>query len=134
MAAKKLSCCREWEGLQSIARICRERRDGDKVEQGEMYYITSLPPNSPMIQAAAREHWGVEMFHWRLDVAFKQDNSRYRNEVGARNLAVIRKFALQALLKETSIKGGVATKQCAAACNPSYRAKVVANLVNLTAH
>ena len=59
---------------------------------------------------------------------FRQDNSRYRDRIGARNLAVIRKMALNALLKETSLKKGVATKQCAAACNPSYREKILENL------
>jgi hypothetical protein len=40
-------------------------------------------------------------------------------------LAVIRKLALNALMQEKSLKGGVATKQCAAACNPQYRDKLV---------
>lgn len=48
--------------------------------------------------------------------------------VGARNLAVLRKMALHALLKDTTMKGGIATKQCAAACNPAYRSKVIKNL------
>ena len=63
-----------------------------------------------------------------LDVVFRQDRSRYRNRVGARNLAVIRKIALNALLKEDSLKKGIATKQCAAACDPSYRDKVLKKL------
>ena len=45
-----------------------------------------------------------------------------------RNLAVVRKLALHALLKEISLKRGLATKQCAAAYNPAYRSKVIKHL------
>lgn len=128
MRAKELPSKDEWEGLTTIARIDRERIEGEKVERSQTYYITSLEPQSEVIGRAARQHWGVEGLHWRLDVTFKQDQSRYRNRVGARNLAVVRKLVLNALLKEKSLKGGIATKQCAAACNPTYRIKVIKNL------
>ena len=58
-------------------------------------------------------------------MVFRQDESRYRDRIGASNQAVIYKMALNALLQETSLKKGIATKQCAAACNPTYRAKVL---------
>ena len=128
ISAKDLPSKNEWEGLGSIACINRERIEGEKVERSQTYYITSLEPKSEVIGRAARQHWGVEGLHWRLDVTFKQDQSRYRDRVGARNLAVVRKLVLNALLKEKSLKGGIATKQCAAACNPTYRTKVIKNL------
>ena len=82
-----------------------------------------------LIGTAVREHWGVESgLHWRLDVVFRQDKSRHRNRVGTRNLAAMRKIVLNALSKETSLKGGMATKQCAAACNPAYRDRLLKNL------
>ena len=46
----------------------------------------------------------------------------------ARNLAVVRKIALNAVSKETSIKGGIATRQYAASFNPAYRDKILKNL------
>jgi predicted transposase YbfD/YdcC len=119
----------DWEGLQSIARITRERVEGKKISQETIYYITSLKPNAVLIGETVREHWGVENgLHWRLDVVFRQDKSRYRDRIGASNIAALNKMALNALLRETSIKKGVATKQCAAACNPDYREKVLKNL------
>jgi predicted transposase YbfD/YdcC len=117
-----------WEGIQSIARIRRERTENGKTSQETIYYITSLKPIAAIIGDITREHWGVEIQHWYLDVVFRQDKSRYRNRVGARNLAVIRKIALNGLLREDSLKRGVATKQCAAACNPFYREKVLKKL------
>jgi predicted transposase YbfD/YdcC len=128
IAAENLPAKDEWKGFRSIARVNRERIEGDKMEQTETYYITSLEPNSELIGKAVRQHWGVESLHWRLDVTFRQDQSRYRDRVGARNLAVIRKLVLNALLKEKSVKGGIATKQCSAACNPTYRTKLIKNL------
>jgi predicted transposase YbfD/YdcC len=44
---------------------------------------------------AARGHWGVESMHWLLDVEFKDDDlSRYRSGHGAKNMAIVRRFAL----------------------------------------
>ena len=118
-----------WEGIQSIARVYRLRTENGKTSHEIIYYISSLNPNAEIIGNISREHWGVEIQHWYLDVVFKQDKSRYRNRIGARNLAVLRKIALNALLRENSLKRGIATKQCAAACNPSYRDKILKNLI-----
>jgi len=125
ISAKDLSCKEDWVGLKSLVRVQRERVIGEKKEQTEIYYITSLKAEDKTIAKAIRQHWGVECLHWHLDVTFKQDESRYRDRVGARNLAVIRKFVLQSFKRETSIKGGIATRQCLAACNPDYREKVL---------
>lgn len=117
-----------WEGIQSIARLCRERTENGQTSREITYYITSLKPIAVLVAEVAKSHWGVEVQHWYLDVVFRQDKSRYRNRIGARNLAILRKIALNSLLQEKSLKRGVATKQCAAACNPSYREKVLKNL------
>jgi hypothetical protein len=42
----------------------------------------------------ARGHWGVESMYWLLDVEFKDDLSRYRSGHGAKNMAIVRRFAL----------------------------------------
>ena len=42
-----------------------------------------------------RGHWGIEnCLHWVLDVTFSDDHSRLRKGFGARNMAVLRHFAL----------------------------------------
>ena len=49
-------------------------------------------------QAASNEQrhcvWGIESMHWLLDVEFKDDLSRYRSGHGAKNMAIVRRFAL----------------------------------------
>jgi predicted transposase YbfD/YdcC len=128
-AAAGLPVAAEWSGLKSLVRIDRERVVRDKVTHERVYYISSLTPEKPeLIASIARRHWGVESLHWRLDVVFRQDQSRYRDRNGARNLAAMRKIVLNALSRETSMKGGLATRQYAAAFNPAYREKVLKNL------
>lgn len=119
-----------WCGIASLVRIDRKRVLGDKVTDETVYYISSLDPKKAgLIADVARNHWRVESsLHWRLDVVFRQDQSRYRNRTGARNLAAMRKIALNALSRETSMKGGMATRQFAAAVNPVYRERVFKNL------
>lgn len=129
MSAKDLPSKGEWKGLNMIARICRTRKIGDKEESETTYYIGSLQHCAELVASVARKHWGVENnLHGRLDVVFRQDDSRYRDRVGARNLTVVRKIALNAVSKETSIKGGIATRQYAASFNPVYRDKILKNL------
>jgi predicted transposase YbfD/YdcC len=42
-----------------------------------------------------RSHWAIEnSLHWVLDVTFKEDLSRLRTGHGAKNMAVVRHFAL----------------------------------------
>jgi predicted transposase YbfD/YdcC len=48
--------------------------------------------------------------HWLLDVAFGDDLSRYRTGAGAKNMAVVRRFAL-GLGRADKSKGSVKTKE-----------------------
>src|SRR5208282_486818 len=52
------------------------------------YYITSLEPDPKAIFAATRAHWGVESFHWTLDVTFDEDRCRTRKDAPALNFAI----------------------------------------------
>lgn len=118
-----------WSNVKSIARLLRQRTVNGVTNHETIYYIASLDPDAKLIAEVVRDHWGVEnSLHWRLDVHFKQDASRYRDRQGASNLGILRKMVLNALLKEKTLKKGVATKQQAAACNPIYREKVLKNL------
>ena len=81
-------------------------------------FISSAPCDIERLAAAARGHWGVESMHWLLDVAFNEDMSRYRAGNGARNMAVIRRFAL-GLVRADKTKGSVKTKRKSASWDPS---------------
>lgn len=119
--------CKEWKGAKTVGRVVRERTENGKTSTETVYFISSLSMEEwGLFHQAIRKHWHIENgLHWRLDVVFRQDNSRYRDRIGARNLAIVRKFALAALSQEATAKCSIASKQAAAACDPSYRLKVL---------
>jgi hypothetical protein len=59
--------------------------------------------------------------HLVLDITFREDHLRYRDRIGAQNLATIRKITLAALVKDKTLKCGKSGKRIAAATNPEYR-------------
>ena len=94
-----LSRFHDFAGAASIGRV-RSRvevlRDGTK-RQDERYYLTSLSGVAAIerFAQAARSHWGIEnSCHWVLDVTFKEDACRTREEIAAQNLTLARKLAL----------------------------------------
>lgn len=68
-----------------------------------------------------RTHWQIEnSLHWVLDIAFREDESRVRKDHAPRNLALLRRLALNLLKRETSLKVGVTAKRLRAGWDPSY--------------
>jgi hypothetical protein len=67
------------------------------------------------LAAAAHGHWAIEnKLHWVLDVTFREDLSRLRTGHGAKNMAVVRHFALN-LVRQVADKRSIkATRKRAA--------------------
>ncbi len=87
-----------WSGLRSLVKITAERRLADKTEVDTRYFITSLPPDPARLLQIVRSHWHIEnAFHWVLDIAFREDESRVRKDHASRNLALLRRLALNLL-------------------------------------
>ena len=82
-------------------------------------YISSAPLDIDRLANAARGHWAVESMHWLLDVEFKDDLSRYRSGHGAKNMAIVRRFAL-GLVRANKSKRSVKTRRKTAGWNPDY--------------
>lgn len=82
-------------------------------------YLCSASLDIERIAQAARGHWGVESMQWLLDVEFKDDLSRDRQGHGARNMAVVRRFALD-LVRNLKSKGSVKTRRKRAGWNPDF--------------
>jgi hypothetical protein len=68
--------------------------------------------------------WGIESMHWVLDVVFDEDQARLRTGHGARNMAVVRHFALN-LVRTASDKKSIKLRRKAAAWDVSYLASVL---------
>ena len=79
--------------VQSKAEIKAEIKDRCRFET--RYYITSAKFDAEAAAHAVRGHWGIEnQLHWPLDVVFGDDQSRLRKGHGAKNMAVVRHFAI----------------------------------------
>jgi predicted transposase YbfD/YdcC len=97
-------------GITTLIQVHTSVEQAGATTQEIRTYIASLPLDIDRIAAAIRGHWGVESMHWILDVQFKDDLSRYRQGHGAKNMAVVRRFALD-LVRANKTKGSVKTKR-----------------------
>lgn len=95
-----------WKNLNSVIRISYQREEGNRVLKEHRYYISSLIADNPeKLLQTIQSHWQVEnCLHWSLDVTFREDDCRVRNENAAMNLSWLRKLSLGLLKKETSFK------------------------------
>ena len=111
-----------WLGVKSLGMVILERTLNNKTTQEIQYYINSIEIDGKLFEKSVRGHWGVENgLHWSLDVILREDESRYRDRIGAQNLAVLRKVTLGVLTKDKSKKCGRAAKRLAALGDPKYR-------------
>jgi predicted transposase YbfD/YdcC len=117
----------DWKGLRSIAAVTARRIDkktgGESLET--RYYITSLDPDPKAILAATRAHWGVESFHWTLDVTFDEDRCRTRKDASALNFAVIRHTGYN-ILSADNTRGSLPRKRLRACIDPTFRTNLFA--------
>jgi predicted transposase YbfD/YdcC len=68
-----------------------EQRIGQTASQETRYDISSLENDAKLALRAACGHWGIENgLHWVLDIAFREDERRVRQDHGPENLAVLR--------------------------------------------
>ena len=103
-----------------------ERHFTNKVEKEIRYFIRSIQENITVFQHVVRDHWQIETsLHWKLDVVFREDESRVRKDHAPENLAMIRHLALNSLQKDTSVKTGTQAKRMKAAWDDKYLLKVL---------
>jgi len=111
----------QWKGLKSIVRMVSQRQMGETIEVQTRYFISSLSADAKTILKAKRSHWKIEnQVHWVLDIAFREDESRVRQDHAAENLAVLRHIALNLLKNEKTARGGIHAKRLQAGWNNDY--------------
>ncbi|WP_075260882.1 ISAs1 family transposase [Holospora obtusa] len=107
---KWLNDIHQWPGLKSIGRITSTVLRKGKESKDTQYYISSKLLSAFELNEIARQHWEIEnQLHWVLDVVFNEDKACIRNDCAAKNLDILRKWALTILHKskdkpENSIK------------------------------
>src|SRR6267154_1626553 len=116
----------------------------DKIVAHEADYLLALKGNQPTLETDVKDyfrtapddevvakppvvekgHGGVESMHWHLDCEFGDDLSRYRTGHGAKNMAVVRRFAL-GLIRANKDRGSVKTRRKKASWDPDFLLKVL---------
>ena len=124
-APKSLPGFKNWKGLLSIGiAFLWSIRDGKETSEVR-YFISSLPVKVKQFAHAVRSHWGIEnSCHWCLDVTYREDESRIRNEHLRENFAWLNRLTLS-LLKQHPDKDSVAMKRRACGWNDKYMLQVL---------
>lgn len=123
---RELAGQREWRGLKTIGvamLMClREGKETCDVR----YYISSLPLGVKEFARAVRGHWGIENgCHWILDMVYREDESRIREERLRESFAWLNRFTLS-LLKQHPAKTSIAMKRRSCAWNEEFLLQVLA--------
>jgi predicted transposase YbfD/YdcC len=105
--------------IKTLVKVNSRTEYADRCTFETRFYISSAVIEIDRLADGVRGHWGVESMHWLLDVEFKDDLSRYRTGHGAKNMAIVRRFAL-GLVRANKGKGSVKTKRKSAGWSPDY--------------
>ncbi len=128
--AAALEALSGWPGLRTVLAVESIRSVNSaptKVESEIRYFLSSCPDGPAVLGRAIRSHWAIEnTLHWVLDVTFGEDDSRVRDRTAARNLALLRKIALNIVGRDKTTKASVRARRKKAAWNDSYMLKLLA--------
>lgn len=113
-----------FECIATIVRVVNRTEYPDRCTLDTRLYISSASLDIERLANGVRGHWGVESMHWLLDVAFKDDLSRYRSGHGAKNMAVVRRFGL-GLVRANKTKGSVKTRGKSAGWNTNLLLQIL---------
>ena len=87
------------------------------------------PPgcSRPQLSPTAHEEAIENNLHWTLDVTFNEGQSRLRAGHGAKNMAVVRHFALN-LVRQVVDKRSIKRRRKRAAWDPTYLLEILGPL------
>src|SRR5918998_5923356 len=98
----------------------------DTVESEIRYFLSSCRDDPAVLGAAIRAHWSIEnAVHWVLDVTFREDDSRVRHRAAARNLALLRKIALNLVAADRSRQTSLRGRRKKAAWSDDYMIQII---------
>jgi predicted transposase YbfD/YdcC len=111
--------------LATIAMVESRIERGDKIESERRSYISSRVLSAAAFADAVRSHWAIENnLHWTLDVTFNEDQSRLRAGHGAKNMAIVRHFALN-LVRQVADKRSIKRCRKRASWDPNFLLEIL---------
>lgn len=127
-AARELGPLSGWPELTTVLAVetIRGVTGTGKVEAELRYFLTSCGDAPAVLVQAIRRHWSVEnALHWVLDVTFREDDSRVRDRTAARNLALLRKIALNLVTRDRHSQASRRGRRKMAAWNDDYMLRII---------
>lgn len=119
-----------WKGLKSIGVAVSACTRNGKESVETRYFISSLPVGVKRFAHAVRSHWGIEnSCHWTLDMTFREDESRIRDELMRENFAWLNRFALS-LLKQHPGKDSIVMKRRSCGWNENFLLEVLTGIAS----
>lgn len=119
----------EWPGLNAVGKVESIRKINNKEDSEShevRYFLTSLETEPERFVRAVRNHWGIEnKVHWVLDVAFDEDHCRIRKGNGPKNLAIIRRYALNLFRKYGDPKRSIRRNMNKAIAKPEFLRQLI---------
>lgn len=98
----------DWPDCKSLVMVETQRsfKNGEEKNTCQRrFYISSQRQGADYFARSVRKHWSIEnQLHWHLDVTFREDRQRVEQGNAPENMAVLRKLALQALLRKKGLK------------------------------
>jgi predicted transposase YbfD/YdcC len=129
-AVGELEPLRGWPDLGTVLAVetIRGVHGAGKAEAEIRYFLTSCGDDPSVLVQAIRRHWSIEnALHWVLDVTFREDDSRVRDRTAARNLALLRRIALNLLGGDRSGQSSLRGRRKKAAWNDDYMLRIIAS-------
>jgi len=114
-----------WTGLKSIGLVTScSLRDGKETVEIR-YYISSLEVDVEEFTRSVRGHWSIEnSCHWSLDMTFREDESRLREQHLRENFGWLNRFALS-LLKQHPGRQSLVMKRRSCGWSDAFLMEVV---------
>jgi len=114
--------------VATIVKVASRTELKDRCRFETRYYISSAVLGALRAAEAIRAHWAIEnSLHWVLDVTFGDDQSRLRTGHGAKNMAVVRHFAIN-LVRTAKDKRSIKLRRKRAGWDPNYLAEILGHL------
>ena len=103
-----------------VAKLETRTELADRCRRETRFFIASRSMTAKDLAEAVRGHWRIEnSLHWVLDVTFREDLSRLRKGHGAKNMALVRHFALN-LVRQVKDRRSIKLRRKRADRNPQY--------------
>lgn len=114
-----------WRGLKTIGVVYLTCMRHGKETIEARYYLSSLPMGVKNFARAVRGHWSIEnTCHWSLDVTYREDESRIREQHLRENFSWLNRFTLS-LLKQHPGRGSIAMKRRGCGWNETFLFEVL---------